>query len=69
MIRLYSLATPNGQKISVALEELGLSYTPHTINILKGEQFAPQFIEMNPNSKLPVIIDEDGPKSEPITIV
>ena len=69
MIQLYSLATPNGHKVSVALEELGLSYTPHTVNILKGEQFTPQFVEMNPNSKIPVIIDEDGPNSEPITMV
>ena len=69
MIQLYSLATPNGQKISVALEELGLSYTPHTVNILKGEQFAPAFVAMNPNAKIPVIIDEDGPNGDPITMV
>ena len=69
MIHLYSLATPNGQKISVVLEELGLSYTPHTVNILKGEQFSPRFIAMNPNAKIPVIIDEDGPNGEPITVV
>ena len=58
MIHLYSLATPNGQKISVALEELGLVYTPHTINILKGEQFSPDFVALNPNSKIPVLVDE-----------
>jgi GST-like protein len=69
MIQLYSLATPNGQKISVALEELGLSYTPHTVNILKGEQFTPAFVAMNPNAKIPVIIDEYGPNGAPITIV
>jgi len=69
MIQLYSLATPNGQKISVILEELGLKYTPHTVNILKGEQFGEKFLAMNPNSKIPVIIDEDGPNGKPITMV
>ena len=69
MIQLYSLATSNGQKIAIALEEIGLSYTPHTVNILKGEQFSPSFIAMNPNAKIPVIIDEDGPNGEPITLV
>jgi len=58
MIHIYSLATPNGQKISVALEELGLVYTPHTVNILKGEQFLPDFVVLNPNSKIPVLVDE-----------
>ena len=53
MIQLYSLATSNGQKIAIALEEIGLSYTPHTVNILKGEQFSPSFIAMNPNAKIP----------------
>ena len=69
MIQLYSLATPNGQKISVALEELGLKYRPHTVNILKGEQFEPSFLAMNSNAKIPVIIDEDGPCGEMVTIV
>lgn len=69
MIQLYSLATSNGQKISIALEELGLSYTPHTVNILEGEQYSPTFVAMNPNAKIPVIIDEDGPGGEAITIV
>lgn len=69
MIQLHSLATPNGQKISVALEELELDYTPHTVNILKGEQFTPEFVAMNPNSKIPVIVDEDGPNGEAVTIM
>ena len=69
MIQLYSLATPNGQKISVALEELGLDYTSQTVNILKGEQFTPEFVSMNPNSKIPVIVDEDGPNGETVTIM
>lgn len=61
MIQLYSLATPNGQKVSIALEEMGLEYKAHTINILKDEQFTDHFIAINPNSKIPAIIDEDGP--------
>ncbi len=69
MMHLYSLATPNGQKISVALEELALDYTPHTINILTGEQFTPAFIALNPNSKIPVLVDEDGPKGETVSIM
>lgn len=69
MIHLYSLATPNGQKISVALEELGLNYTPHTINILTGAQFEPSFVAMNPNSKIPVLVDESGPNGESVTIM
>lgn len=69
MIQLYSLATPNGQKISIALEELGLDYSPHTVNILKGEQFTPEFVAMNPNSKIPVIVDEEGPNGESVTIM
>jgi len=69
MIHLYSLATPNGQKVSVALEELRLAYTPHTINILKGEQFTPDFVVLNPNSKIPVLVDEEGPNGSTVTIV
>jgi glutathione S-transferase len=69
MMHLYSLATPNGQKISVALEELALDYTPHTINILTGEQFTPAFIALNPNAKIPVLVDEDGPKGETVSIM
>lgn len=64
MIQLYSLATPNGQKVGVILEELGLPYQAHTINILEGDQFTPEFIKINPNSKIPAIVDEDGPGGE-----
>ncbi|KAG0592100.1 hypothetical protein M758_1G196100 [Ceratodon purpureus] len=60
-IQLYSLATPNGQKVSVALEEMDLEYEPHTINIMKGDQFTPEFIAVNPNSKIPAIVDPNGP--------
>jgi GST-like protein len=60
-IQLYSLATPNGQKVSIALEELGLDYDSHTINIMKNDQFTPEFIALNPNSKIPAILDPNGP--------
>ncbi len=56
-IQLYSLATPNGQKVSVALEEMGIEYDAHTINIMNGDQFTPEFISINPNSKIPAIVD------------
>ena len=68
-IQLYSLATPNGQKIGIALEEMGLPYTAHTINIGKGDQFTPEFIAVNPNSKIPAITDPDGPDGQPISIM
>lgn len=56
-IQLYSLATPNGQKVGVALEEMGFEYDAHTINIMEGDQFKPEFIKLNPNSKIPAIVD------------
>lgn len=58
-IQLYSLATPNGQKVSVALEEMGLPYDPHMVNIMQGDQFAESFVKINPNSKIPAIVDGD----------
>lgn len=68
-IQLYSLATPNGQKISVALEEMELPYDVHVVNIAKGEQFKPEFVKINPNSKIPAIVDPDGPDGQPISIM
>lgn len=68
-IQLYSLATPNGQKVSVALEELGIPYDAHTINIMKGDQFSPEFIKINPNSKIPAIVDPNGPDGKEIAIM
>ncbi len=59
MIDLYTWPTPNGRKISIALEELGLPYTAHAIDIGKGAQFAPEYTAMNPNSKIPAIVDRD----------
>jgi GST-like protein len=59
MIDLYTWSTPNGRKISIALEEMGLAYAVHPVNINKDEQFAPDFLEISPNSKIPVIVDRD----------
>ena len=68
MIDLYSWATPNGQKISIALEELGLAYRLRLINIGAGEQFAANFLAFSPNNKIPAIIDHDGPNGYPISL-
>lgn len=68
-IQLYSLATPNGQKVGIALEELGLPYDAHTINFSTRDQFDPEFIRINPNSKIPAIIDPDGAGGEPLAIM
>jgi GSH-dependent disulfide-bond oxidoreductase len=59
MIDLYTFTTPNGRKVSIALEEMGLPYNVHKIDISKGEQFTPEYIAINPNSKIPAIIDPD----------
>ncbi|MBF2075154.1 MAG: glutathione S-transferase N-terminal domain-containing protein [Synechococcales cyanobacterium C42_A2020_086] len=59
MIDLYTFATPNGRKVSIMLEEVGLPYTVHVIDIRKGDQFTPEFIAINPNSKIPAIVDSD----------
>ena len=59
MIDLYTFTTPNGRKASIALEEVGLDYNVHSIDITKGEQFTPEFVEINPNSKIPAIVDRD----------
>jgi GST-like protein len=69
MMMLYTWATPNGRKISIALEELGLRYQVHPINITRDEQFDPQFLALNPNNKIPVLVDPDGPGGEPITLI
>ena len=68
MIELYTWNTPNGRKISVALEEMGLPYTVHTVNIGKDEQFTPSFLAISPNNRIPAIIDTDGPGGKPISV-
>ena len=65
-LQLYSLPTPNGVKVSIALEELGLPYEPHLVDIGKNESWTPEFLSLNPNGKIPAIIDPDGPGGKPI---
>jgi GST-like protein len=60
MIDLYTWTTPNGRKVSIALEELGLPYTVHSIDIGKNEQFAPDFLRISPNNRIPAIVDRDS---------
>ncbi len=67
-IELWTWNTPNGRKISVALEEMGLPYTVHPVNISKGEQFNPEFLAFSPNNRIPAIRDPEGPDGQPITI-
>ena len=63
-IDLYTWTTPNGRKVSIALEEMGLDYNVHPINITKDEQFAPDFLKISPNNKIPAIVDPDGPDGQ-----
>ena len=68
MIDLYTWTTPNGRKVSIMLEECGLAYHTHAVNIGKDEQFTPAFVAINPNSKIPALIDSDGPDGAPLTV-
>ena len=65
MIDLYTWSTPNGRKVSIMLEECGLPYRAHPIDIGKGDQFTPEFVALNPNSKIPAIVDQEGPEGGP----
>jgi GSH-dependent disulfide-bond oxidoreductase len=67
-IELHTWNTPNGRKISVALEEMALPYIVKTVNIGKGEQHAPEFLRISPNNRIPAIVDPDGPDGKPISI-
>ncbi len=67
-IQLYSLNTPNGVKVSIMLEETGLAYEPHLIDIMNDESHTPEFLSLNPNGKIPAIIDPDGPGGEPLAL-
>jgi len=69
MIDLYTWTTPNGRKVSIMLEELALPYRVHPINIGQNDQFMPAFIKINPNSKIPAIVDPDGPDGKPISMM
>ncbi len=68
MIDLYTWGTPNGRKVSIMLEEVGLPYTVHEINIGQDEQFAPDFLAIAPNNRIPAIVDNDGPGGEPLSL-
>src|SRR6201996_7471167 len=67
-IALYYWPTPNGHKISIMLEELGVPYEVHPVNISKGEQFEPAFLKISPNNRMPAIVDPDGPGGKPISV-
>ena len=64
MIELYTWSTPNGRKVSVMLEECGLPYRVHKVNIGENEQFKPEFLAINPNNRIPAIVDPDGPEGK-----
>jgi GST-like protein len=68
MIELYTWGTPNGRKVSIMLEEVGLPYNVHRIDISKDDQFKPEYVALNPYSKIPAIIDPDGPDGEPLKL-
>ncbi len=68
MIEVYSTATPNGHKVHIMLEECGLPYRLHHINIGEGDQFKPDFLAISPNNKIPAIVDADGPDGKPISL-
>ncbi len=68
MIDLYSWATPNGHKIHIMLEETGLPYRVHPIDIGAGDQFKPEFLKISPNNKMPAMIDSDGPGGKPMSM-
>lgn len=67
-IDLYYWPTPNGWKITIMLEECGLPYTVHPVNIGKGDQFKPEFLAISPNNRMPAIVDPDGPDGKPISV-
>jgi len=68
VIDLYTWTTPNGRKVSIMLEEVGLPYTVHAIDIGKGDQFTAEFVAINPNSKIPAIVDHAGPERKPFAL-
>src|SRR6202789_3912735 len=65
-LQLYSLPTPNGVKVSIMLEEVGLPYEPHLVDIMKSESQTPEFLSLNPNGKIPAILDPNGPGGKPL---
>lgn len=69
IIQLYSMNTANGQKVSVCLEEMGLAYEAHLVNFHQGEQHEPEYLKINPNGKIPSLIDPQGPDGKPIALM
>ncbi|TAL71171.1 MAG: glutathione S-transferase, partial [Burkholderiaceae bacterium] len=67
-LQLYSLPTPNGVKVSIMLEETGLPYEPHLVNFATNDQMSPEFLSLNPNNKIPAIIDPQGPGDQPLAL-
>ena len=67
-LQLYAFDTPNGRKVSVALEEMGLPYEVHVVDITQGEQLDPDFLKISPNNKIPAIVDPQGPAGQPISV-
>ena len=67
-IQLYSLTTPNGVKVSIALEEMGLAYDAHLVNFATNDQMSDAFLTLNPNNKIPAIIDPHGPDGAPLAL-
>jgi GSH-dependent disulfide-bond oxidoreductase len=68
MIQLYTWGTPNGKKVSIMLEEIAMPYEVHPINLGQGDQFKSEYLAINPNNKIPSIIDTDGPGGKPLTL-
>ncbi|MGH6929410.1 MAG: glutathione S-transferase N-terminal domain-containing protein [Dongiaceae bacterium] len=69
MIELYTDTTPNGYKVSIMLEEVGLPYTSHYVDISTGDQFKPEFLKLSPNNKIPAIVDTEGPGGKPYAMM
>jgi GST-like protein len=67
-LQLYSLPTPNGVKVSIMLEETGLPYEPHLVSFETGDQMSPEFLSLNPNNKIPAVLDPDGPGGKPLAL-
>ncbi|MFN0043491.1 MAG: glutathione S-transferase N-terminal domain-containing protein [Alphaproteobacteria bacterium] len=68
MIELYTFGTPNGRKVSIGLEEMGLAYEVRVIDIMKGDQFTPAYLAVNPNGKIPAIVDREGPEGKAFAV-
>lgn len=68
VLQLYSLPTPNGVKVSIMLEETGLAYEPHLVSFECNDQFSPEFLSLNPNNKIPAILDPNGPGGQPLAL-